>query len=183
MEAEVVRMGFIFSEVFWGVLLIIIGASVVIKAIFHVSIPIFPLIVAFILIYGGIRILMGNFGLTNPPNTVLFNDATIEVTNPAATYNVLFGRGVIDLTKIDFTKETLKVNINTIFGGGVVRLNPETPVRIVANSAFAEAKLPDGNRIQFGNVVYQSKNYQATGQNSLLIEVNVVFGGLEIVNQ
>lgn len=175
-------MGFMFSEVFWGVLLILIGALVVIKAIFHVSIPIFSIIVAFILIYGGIRILMGGYGLSNPQNMVLFNDATIQVTNPMDTYNVLFGKGVIDLTKVTFTKDTPKVNINTIFGGGVIRLDPNTPVKVVVNSAFAEATIPDGNKVQFGNIIYQSKNYQA-GQNSLLIEANVVFGGLEIVNQ
>jgi hypothetical protein len=175
-------MGFIFSEIFWGVLLIILGASVVIKAVFHISIPIFPIIIAFILIYGGIRILMGGFGVSNPQNMVLFNDATIQIINPKDTYNVLFGRGVIDLTKVTLTKETPKVQINTIFGGGVIRLNPATPVKIVVNSAFAEAVMPDGNKVQFGNTSYQSKSFKE-GQDYLLIEANVVFGGLEIVDK
>jgi predicted membrane protein len=175
-------MGFIFSEAFWGVLLIIIGASVVMKALFHISIPVFPMIVAFILIYGGNRILIGGYGFSNPQNMILFNDTTIHVTNPADTYNVLFGKGVIDFTKVTLTQETPKVNINTIFGGGIIWLDPKAPVKIIVNSAFAEATMPDGNKVQFGNVIYQSKNYNAD-RNSLLIEVNVVFGGLEIVNQ
>jgi hypothetical protein len=67
------------------------------------------------------------------------------------------------------------------FGGGVIRLNPETPVKIMVNSAFAEAVMPDGNKVQFGNTSYQSKSYKE-GQDGLLIEANVVFGGLEIVS-
>jgi predicted membrane protein len=175
-------MGFIFSEVFWGVLLIILGASVVIKAVFHISIPIFPIVVAFILIYGGIRILMGGFGFEKSQNMIIFNDSTIKIASPKDTYNVLFGRGLIDLTAVTFTKTTPKLQINTIFGGGVIRINPEIPVKIVVNSAFAEAKMPDGNEIQFGKSIYQSKTYKED-QNYLLIEANVVFGGLEIVDK
>ncbi len=175
-------MGFLFSEVFWGVLLIIIGASVVIRAVFHVNIPIFSMIIAFILIYGGIRILIGGYGFANPQNMTLFQDTTIHVTNPADNYNTFFGKGVIDLTKVNLSNETKRINIHTIFGSSTILLNPETPVKIIVNSAFAEATIPDGNRIQFGTIVYQSKNYQAE-QNSLLIETNVVFGGLEVINR
>jgi Predicted membrane protein (DUF2154). len=175
-------MGFIFSEVFWGVLLIIIGALVIVKGVFHVDIPVFPIIVAFILIYGGIRILMGGYGFSTPQNMVMFSDTTVQVTNPSDSYDVLFGRGVFDLTTVVLNNETKKVNINTIFGGGVIRLNPEIPVKVEVNSAFADATMPDGHKVQFGNIVYQSQNYKAD-QNSLLIEANIVFGGLEIVNR
>jgi predicted membrane protein len=175
-------MGFLFSQIFWGVLLIIIGASVVIRAVFHINIPIFSMIVAFILIYGGIRILIGGYGLENPKNTTLFHDSTIYVTDPADNYNTLFGKGVIDLTKVNLSTETKRINIHTIFGASTILLNPETPVRIIANSAFADARMPNGNQIQFGTIIYQSKTYQSE-QHSLLIDTNVVFGGLEIMNQ
>ena len=175
-------MGFLFNEAFWGVLLIILGVSVVVKAIFHVNIPVFSIIIAFILIYGGIRILMGGFSFEKPQNMIIFDDSKIEITNPQDNYNIIFRRGSIDLSAVVLNKDTPKIHINTIFGGGVIRINPELPVRVTVNSAFAEAKLPDGSAVQFGNSSYQSKNFEE-GQNCLQVEANVVFGGLEIVDR
>jgi hypothetical protein len=68
------------------------------------------------------------------------------------------------------------ININTIFGGEIIWLDTAAPVKIIVNFAFAEATMPDGNKVQFGNVIYQSKNYKADW-NSRLIEDNVVLVG------
>ncbi len=58
---------------------------------FHIDIPIFSIILAFLLIYGGIRILIGGYGFAIPKNIALFNDTTIHITEPAETYNIVFG--------------------------------------------------------------------------------------------
>ncbi len=175
-------MGFLFSEVFWGVLLVIIGTAVIIRGVFHIDIPIFSIILAFILIYGGIRILVGGYGFAILKNTTLFNDTEIHITEPAETYNTIFGRGVIDFTKVNLNNQIKKINVHTIFGASTILLHPETPVKIMVNTAFAETVMPDGNQIQFGTTVYQSKTYKAD-QNALLIETSVVFGGLVIINR
>jgi hypothetical protein len=174
-------MGFLFSEVFWGILLIILGVSVVIKVVFNVNLPIFRILFSFFLIYIGIRILMGGFGVNPPKNMVLFNDSEIKGPTADNNYNVIFGKGVIDLTDPALVKTTTKVEVNTIFGGGFIKLNPKMPLIIVVNSAFAGAKLPDGNIATFGKYTYKSPNF-IEGQNHLEIDANVVFGGLEIIN-
>lgn len=176
------KMGFIFTEVFWGVLLILLGAAIVIKVVFNINIPIIRLLLAFILIYLGIRLMIGwGFHKEQPNNTVLFNDNRIEATNPAEEYNVIFGRGTIDLTKL-VPSNTAVAKVNVIFGGGLIRIDPSQPVRIEANSAFGEARMPDGNNVTFGNYIYKTPSYQE-GKPALRIEANAVFGALEIVER
>lgn len=176
------RMGFIFNEVFWGVFLILLGAAVIIKVVFNINIPVIRIVLAFFLIYLGIRLMIG-WGVhqEKPNNTVLFNDGRIEATNAAEEYNVIFGRGNIDLTKL-VPSDTAVARVNVIFGGGVMRIDPSQPVWIEVNSAFGEARMPGGNNISFGKYIYKTQGYQE-GKPAIRIEANVVFGGLEIVER
>jgi len=175
-------MGFLFNQVFWGVLLIILGITVIIKVLFHINIPLGRIALAFILIYIGIWFLIGGkFGWRQSGNTVVFNDSQISITKPSnEEYNIIFGKGTMDLTGVVLAKGVTKVKLNTVFGGGVIKINPDIPMKIVIDSPFAAAKLPDGNNVTFGSgYTYQTKSFQE-GQDYLLIEADVVFGGLEV---
>ncbi|MGE5605051.1 MAG: hypothetical protein ACM3YE_05095, partial [Bacteroidota bacterium] len=68
------KMGFIFSQVFWGIFLILLGASFILKVLFHLDIPVFRLFVSFILIYMGFRVLTGGFGCERNSRNMMFND-------------------------------------------------------------------------------------------------------------
>ena len=43
------RMGFIFSGVFWGLLLIILGLGVILKTFMNIDLPLFQLFLSFLL--------------------------------------------------------------------------------------------------------------------------------------
>ena len=176
-------MGFIFSEVFWGVLLIVLGVSFIIKVVFNVNIPVFRIFFAFFFIFLGIRFLIGGgFDFERSSNTVIFNDSQITVTKPSNEYNVIFGRGTFDLSEITLTKKVTKVAVNTIFGGGIIKLNPEIPTKIEVDSVFAEARMPDQNsNFPFGSHTFTTENFDEN-QDYLLIKASVIFGGLEIFN-
>lgn len=171
---------FFFSGVFWGVLLILLGVSLLLKILFNISIPIFRIAFALLLIYLGIKILLGGHGIEKRKNTVLFNDARIEYSDAFDEYNVVFGKGVIDLSNISLGNRTIEVKVNTVFGEGAIKINPTLPTEILVNSAFAGARMPDGNTISFGNYTYKSKNFKE-GENHLKITSNVVFGSLKII--
>jgi predicted membrane protein len=113
--------------------------------------------------------------------TVMFKESRIEATT-AGKYDIVFGKGVIDLTDVKLEKETVKKEVNTVFGAAVIKINPEMPVKIVANSAFASTKFQDGNIITFGKYTYATKSFRET-EKHLLVETNAVFGSLEIVNK
>jgi hypothetical protein len=173
------RFGFLFTEVFWGIFLIIIGLSVVIKVLFNINIPLLRLALAFLLIYLGISMLVGGQGIKARPNTVLFNEMHLKASE-AGQYNIIFGKGTLDLSAL--TAGGAKTELNTIFGAGVIEVNPKIPVRLHVNAAFAGATMPDGNTISFGDYLYQSPEYRE-GQPFLEIEANVVFGALTIQQQ
>lgn len=171
------KMGFIFSQVFWGIFLILLGISFIFKVLFHLDIPVFRLFVSFILIYMGLRVLTGGFGCERNSRNMFFNDYQFKV-NTDGEYNIIFGRGVVDLTSYQADANT-RIKINTIFGSGLVKLDPAQPLKIKVNSAFAGARMPDGNMISFGEYTYQTpavKEDQPYGK----MEVNVVFGELQL---
>lgn len=172
------KMGFIFSQVFWGLLLVVIGLSLILKVVFNLNIPVFRLIFSFFLIYMGLRILFGGFGFEKNCRNMIFNDYQFKV-KADGDYNVIFGRGVIDLTGYTIDANT-RIKINTIFGSGLVKLDPSQPLKIKVNSAFAEAKMPDGNIISFGEYYYQTPAVQEN-QPYGEMEANVVFGELQLI--
>lgn len=174
------KMGFMFSQVFWGLLLIVLGLSIILKVIFNLNIPVFRMVISFLLIYMGLQILFGGFPFEKNDRNVIFNDNRIKVT-AAGDYNIIFGKGIVDLT--DFIADAhTRIEINTIFGSGLIKLKPEQPLKIVVNSAFAGAKMPDGNMISFGKYIYQTPGFKEN-QTFSEVAVNVVFGEVEFTER
>ena len=175
------KVDFIFNGVFWGILLIFIGILSIINVLFKVNIPIFRLVVALFFIYLGIRILMNGSGCVKE-GTVLFNDCRIEDLNPSEGYNIIFGRGVIDLSDISPAGKNAAVNVDIVFGAGVLKINPEIPTKIIVNSAFAGVRLPDGSVNSFGTYTYKTKSFKEDAD-YVNIHVDVVFGSLEVMDK
>ncbi|HEX3043978.1 MAG TPA: hypothetical protein VHY08_04415 [Bacillota bacterium] len=176
-------MGFIFNEVFWGILLIILGAGFIINVIFHVNLPIWRIVFAFIFIYSGVRLMMGGSlwregNWERPDNTTIFQESHMT-TKPGGEYSVIFGSGNFDFPEIASSEGTTNVKINTLFGSSTLNLDPNLPYKIVSNAVFAGVEMPDGSDSWFGEHVYQSKNFRED-QPYLLIKADVIFGGLLI---
>ena len=172
------KMGFIFSQVFWGIFLILLGTSFILKVVFHLDIPVFRLFVSFFLIYLGIRVLTLGFSSERNNRNMIFNDYQFQV-NADGDYNVIFGRGVVDLTHYQIDANT-RIKVNTIFGSGLIKIDPTQPLKVKVDSAFAGARMPDGNLISFGEYTYQTPAVKE-GQLYGKMEVNVVFGELQLI--
>lgn len=179
-------MGFLFNQVFWGVMLILLGVAIIIKVVFQINIPLGRLFFAFILIYFGVWFLMGgqwNCPIQGNGNTVIFSESRINITNSSTSeYNVIFSRGIMDFTGVGLkSEEVARFQVNTIFGSGVIKLNSNIPAKIIFDSPFASVRLPNGNNITFGsNYAYTTPSFQEN-QGHLLIKAVVVFGSLEII--
>ncbi len=65
--------------------------------------------------------------------------------------------------------------MNTVFGSGVIKLNPQIPAEIRVGSVFAEAKFPDENSIFMGKYIYRTKELKSE-ENHLIVDADVVFG-------
>lgn len=174
------RMGFIFTGIFWGVVLILVGLAVIINVVFGIKIPIFRTIFALFLIYLGIQMLTGLSFWNKSKKSVVFEEKTIEVTIASDKYDVVFGKGEIDLTGIELKDQSVRVEINTVFGGSVVKINPAIPTKIIASSVFGGTHLPDDNMVAFGQYTYKTENFKEA-EKHLLIRATVAFGGMEFI--
>ena len=171
-------------SLFWGILLIVIGLSVVIKIVFNVDFPIFKIVVAFFFIYLGIRILVGGnwhyWGHHRDKNSVVFGEATFDKIENGTEYNVVFGKGTFDLRDYKPAEDRPEmIKINTVFSNSVIILPATVPVKINVDAAFSGAQMPNGNNTSFGSVAYSSEGAD-TAKAYLSIKVDVVFGGLQV---
>lgn len=171
---------FFFGSAFWGVLLIIIGALAILKTVLNISIPIFRITLALVLIYMGISLLVGGSGWPILHNMVLFEDRRIPITQADGEYNIIFGKGTIDLSPLG--AQTGDIETNVIFAHGQLLVDPKVPAKIDLHSAFGQARTPDGALVTFGEHVYKTAAYRESEQH-LNIKASVVFGALEVVEE
>ena len=170
------------AGVFWGALLILIGLALIIRFVFNVDFPVVKVLFAVFFIYIGLRILFGSFGFFRfqaGPDDVIFGEKEFYQHEPNKEYNIVFGKGNFDFTKVDLSNGNVNVKIGTVFGASEIRIDRDMPVKIEADAVFAGAELPDGNTAVFGSSSYQSETYEPDS-NHLKIKLDVVFGGAQV---
>jgi hypothetical protein len=168
-----------FSGFFWGVFLILLGAAIILKALYHINIPVFRIFIALLIIAFGIKFLLGGTGLSRRKGAIAFEEGVVEGSESQKEYNVMFGKGVIDLRQVQIGEKNMRVEINVVFGVAAVRINPDTPAQIRTNTAFGGVRMPDESNAAFGTYVFNSKGYDAQKPH-LIINANVIFAGMEI---
>ncbi|HAV93134.1 TPA: hypothetical protein DCW38_08155 [candidate division WOR-3 bacterium] len=164
------------SSVFWGTLLLVIGALILISTYFHISIPIFKTLVALLLIYLGIRIFTGSL-FKKRSNTIMFGESKLNAMPSQRDYNIIFSSGEVDLSNTEF-EPGKKIEINVIFGDGKVYLSKDKKYIIHMNSVFGQGRSPNGSTVNFGSNTFSSES--ASSETAVIIEANVVFGNMEI---
>jgi predicted membrane protein len=176
-------MHFIFGPIFWGIIVTLFGISVLLNALFGISIPFGQITFALLLIYAGFSLLTNNkFHKTGCSHewacseTAFTKTKTTASHDPFQKYNITFGNNTIDLSAINSQQTTIKVDV--AFGSGTLIINPESAVTIVANSTFGSAILPDDTVITFGSHTYATHPEQIN--NRIFIEANVAFGNLTV---
>jgi len=172
-------MSFLSSAVFWGVIIILLGLSIILKEIFGVHIPVFRIFVGLILIYLGVKILAGGFWRHHYANSVVFNEANMNFDESQQDYNIVFGHGVIDLFKMDASHTNRSFDVNVVFGNGTLILNDSIPIFVEISSAFGTAIVPDKTINALGKSTFTTTAYKAN-EPYTYIKASVVFGRLDI---
>ena len=171
-------------SIFVGMLVLLAGASILLDAIFGVHLPLVRSAVALFLIFAGVRLLVGAWGpRANDEShlgSALMTDMRFAPTASAdrLKYDVIFGRGTIDLTGMPRPQKPMQVEVNAIFSTAELTIDPSWPVAIEGNSAFGEVRLPGDSRAGFGSAHYRS---DTAGTPLVTIKVNAVFGSAQVV--
>ncbi len=169
----------VFDGIFWGIVLIAIGAWFLVRRYVPVNIPVIRIIVAAVFIYVGIRFLIQGPAIRDR-NTVVFSQATIPYSpDRGHDYNVIFSSGTVDLTAAPASVAGSRTEVNVVFGSGVLRIDPRVPVHVSISSAFGSVEAPDGRSVAFGDSDYRSPGWRE-GSPALEIRATAVFGRLLI---
>jgi predicted membrane protein len=169
------------AGLFWGAILIVLGLSLILRVFFDISV--FRIIIAFVLIFIGIKLLIGKniFNSTCDENHIFSGERVYKaMPHNNSEYNNVFSKTLYDFREVDSLKTTrTKVSFNTVFGDTEILLPKGINVQVKVDAVFASAKLPNGNTIAFGTANYTSENFDASAP-QLIVEANVVFGNFDI---
>jgi len=167
----------------WGFVLILLGISMVIKAVFHISLPLFRIAFAIFIIWWGVKSLLGNFKSTSSGNnTALFRSGYIMPDNGESDYNIIFGSGIVDLRGEDLSNGSKTVNVSAVFGSVKILVNPDIPTITKVSVAFGEAKTPEGVISFLGDRKFSNS---ANGEDKKVLSIicDAVFGTIEVKEQ
>lgn len=126
----------------WGLILIAIGLSFLINAIFGLNIPIFKILLAAFFIYMGIKILMPD-KLEKWCKTTRICSFRSETSSEEDKYKVCFTSTTIDLNSLSHLTTPKTVYISAQFAEVKVLLPHNVPVHVKADSTFASVNLPN----------------------------------------
>ena len=169
---------------FWGLILIVIGISIIFKVVWGVSIMRIVIAIVFILI--GVKILVGKSSLNirSGGNDAIFNDKYVtEFPLTDTEFNTVFGKSVFDFSEAATpTDKSLYLEFNTVFGDTELILPPGLPVKVKAEAVFGSAKLPNDNTAVFGSADYVSE-HDSSVTNFVNIKTSAVFGNIVIIQK
>jgi predicted membrane protein len=171
--------------IIFGILIILFGVSIIVNVIFHVHIPVFKIALAVFFIWLGIKMLVGGSWSCHrhnvaDSNNVIFGDNYFTLgKGQSRNFNVIFGKGTLDLSDVDSTDLEGTIEVSTIFGEMTVILPDSFPARIKANSAFGEVRLPDRSTSAFGNTEYRTPDFDVT-RTAIDMNVSAIFGSTKV---
>ena len=172
---------FLFSGVFWGCFIVLLGVAVVLKAVFHIDLPIFSIFWGLFLVAVGVSLIMGGRlvgkGIRSD-SAIVFGSGELRYEPAITEYSVVFSSGRTDLGKAPEGGSGLKVN--AVFARNEVILPAKIDALLVIHTAFGATTLPDGSDAShFGETSWRTKP-GAKGAPKWRIEINTVFGQTEL---
>jgi predicted membrane protein len=167
------------SATFWGAIIVLLGLSIILKAVFHINIPLVRIVFGILLIYWGIKMISGGFGKRWSSNDVIFNEGSARYDDDKNDYNIIFGNGVVDLFKAETPAQKRKIDVNVVFGNGRLILNDSIPAKVKMTAVFGSAEAPDKSSNGFGESTFTTSTFSENAP-YILIDATAVFGKLEL---
>lgn len=164
------------QSLIWGTILVVLGLSLILKSLFHITIPLLRPFTGCVLVYLGLSIMMDPFNESIDKKTVIFGKSLLQAHEMVNTYNITFATGVVDLSAMHI-KEPRNITVNTVFGSGELILNPAIPTKVTVNALCSRAALPDETLVSFGRNTYKTVDSR---EPMLTIHLNVVFGNVDV---
>lgn len=170
------------SGLFWGVLLILGGISILLKLVFGINFPFFKILFGLLFIYIGIRLILGISNKNENENTIAFGTNRFKYDQNNLEQNLVFSKGLIDYSNAENHSDNKPSKINVVFSDGTLLINESIPMKIKVSSVFSGTSFPDSTSISFGEYTYTTKAFKDSLP-FLPVKVDVVFSSFKIKNQ
>jgi predicted membrane protein len=175
------RLGFGFV---FGAVVLVIGASVLIEVLFGIHFPLVPLVIGIALAIWGSRMMIHALARRDryePSGEAWLADrefAPAGALERDARYDVVFGRGLVDLTHVVEPAGDVTVAVGTVFGTTVVKVDPAIAYDVEGRSMFGEIRMPDRTMAAMGNVSYHKPSDHPP---RLHLRLHTVFGACQVI--
>jgi len=164
-----------------GVLVLFVGAMIAVDVVFGVHFPLAPLVLAVLLMALGARLVIHSGADGSVLHQAWLADRVFVADGERdQRYDILFGRGVVDLTHLPEPGDDKTISVDTVFGSTVIKLDPSVPVEISGHSMFGEVRMPDRSMAAMGSVAYTTPADHAP---KLHLRIHTVFGNCQVLNQ
>jgi hypothetical protein len=172
------------GNIIWGILLVLLGLSIISKTIFGFAIPFVRITLALMIIYFGISMLLTSMGYRKP-FCYPFSYQKTKIKNfnkKTYTYSTVFSEGTVDLSEVSLMERPTVVELNTVFGNTTLLLNSTVATSIIVNNVFSKTTFPDGT--EFSVMGDQTASFgPEASEPALIVKANVVFGNLSITKK
>jgi hypothetical protein len=163
------------SGLFWGIIVIILGAAILIKHIFNLEFPVIKVVFGVALILLGLRVLVFKDSHNHccpqgDQNNVVFGEKNMIYSADNNEYNAVFSSAVLDLTKLEASIDH-RIKVSCVFGNIKIVINPQTKLIIDSDVVFGSISNPDENKVADSNQII------------LKMKADAVFGSIRIVRE
>lgn len=171
------------SRLFWGVIIVIFGVSLIFNYVFKINLPIFKILIGLGIIYIGVSVVMSGFNVSfgkSNDHDAIFSTQSVnpEVLGEKEEFNSIFGRITVDLRNAGLPDRGY-LEINAVFGNSVVYLPADVRVRLKSGSVFGSVSNKERSLSGLGGSSTESGPESA--QKHLEIEANAIFGEVKII--
>lgn len=179
------------KSMIWGIIIIVIGVSVLLGAVFGINIPIIKVLFGLFLLYLGIKVLMGAFSFQftaekrSSDFEAIFSSSQFQYPNSkdSKEYVTVFGQSTLDLVSTSLEELNAQAMKSvTVFGESVIYVKKGQPLRVTSNTVFGKSELPGKNISAFGKFEYQTPGLSAADP-ALQLDVTSIFGNTRILEK
>lgn len=162
---------------FFGVILLIIGISILLP-----KIPVFNIFLGAFLILLGLSMFLGkdikNMIAYKQKNLTIFSENTFIYNDEEKEYITIFGSSKLDIDKVNINKNK-KLEIISIFGNSEVSINKDINYKINSTTLFGSTHLPQNQTEGFGELDVKSNAFR-DNEPHLELKVVSLFGNVDV---
>ncbi len=144
---------FLAGKMFWGGVLILWGLSFFVEKLLNVKFSLFRIVLGLILITLGVKLALNhNDHKDSEYKKRIFSEHSIEYKGTTTEYNILFDKGLIDLSTIKGRKD---LSINVIFGSAEIIIPDTLCLDLQVRNVMGETIMPDKEKFSNGMKTYE----------------------------